>query len=98
MTLLLMLMQVVASVPPAASPEGDEIVVVARQSRCAVQLRGRELSKRELERHIREWAQGAPVRVAAPDGASHRCLSRILFRLSDRGVRTIEFVDPAGTR
>jgi hypothetical protein len=32
--------------------------------------------------------------VRAPDQASYRCLSKLLFRLSDHGVQAIEFVDP----
>ena len=90
MLLLLLLAQI------ATPAEPEEIVVQARSSKCSVALRGHELSKAELERHIRTWASGVPVRVSAPDQASNRCLSKILFRLSDRGVRAVEFVGPAG--
>lgn len=91
MLALLVLAQVVA----APTPAPDEIVVVARRRSCAILMRGRELSRRAFDDHVRRWAAGQPVRVAAPDTASYRCLSKIVFRLSDRGVRTLEFVDPA---
>lgn len=99
MLALLALAQVAATPAPAlpnpAAAAADEIVVVARRSTCAVLMRGRELSRRAFDEHVRRWAAGQPVRVAAPDTASYRCLSKILFRLSDRGVRALEFVDPA---
>lgn len=89
-----LLFQIVA--PTSAQP--DEIVVQAKRARCSVQLRGREMSEREFDAHVRDWARGLPVRVIAPDRASHRCLAKILFKLSDKGVTAIEFVDPARDR
>jgi biopolymer transport protein ExbD len=87
--LMFLLAQLAASEAPA------EIVVTARRSKCLVALRGHDLSRAELDRHIRQWAQGIPVQVRAPDRASYRCLAKLLFRLSDHGVRAVEFVDPA---
>ena len=78
----------------AAAEAPVEIVVRARRSKCAVVLRGHELSRGELDRHARQWAQGIPVQVRAPDRASYRCLSKLLFRLSDHGVHAVEFVAP----
>ncbi|KQN22952.1 hypothetical protein ASE86_14340 [Sphingomonas sp. Leaf33] len=88
---LVLLFQVAAPTPAPT----DEIVVQAKRARCSVQLRGREMSSREFDAHVRDWARGVPVRVIAPDRASNRCLARILFKLSDKGVTAIEFVDPA---
>lgn len=85
--LLLLLAQVAAPEAPV------EIVVQARRAKCAVALRGHELSRAELDRYTRQWAQGTPVQIRVPDRASYRCLSKLLFRLSDRGVRTVEFID-----
>lgn len=85
--LLLLLAQI------AASEAAVEIVVQARREKCVVALRGHELSRAELDRYTRQWAQGTPVQVHVPDRASYRCLSKLLFRLSDRGVRSVEFID-----
>jgi hypothetical protein len=90
MILLALLAQAAVVEAPA------EIVVRARRIKCSVEFRGHELSRAELDRHMRHWAQGVPVQVRAPDHASHRCLSRIVFRLSDHGVQAIEFVEPGG--
>jgi biopolymer transport protein ExbD len=77
-----------------AAPEPDDIVVQAKRARCSIQLRGREMSNRELDAHIRDWAGGRSVRVSAPDTASYRCLSKIVFKLQDKGIQVVEFVDP----
>ena len=97
MLLLAALLQIAAEpVLPERAP--DDIVVQAKRARCSVQLRGREMSKREFDAHVRDWARGAPVRVIAPDRASYRCLAKIMFKLSDKGVTAVEFVDPANDR
>lgn len=76
------------------SPEPVEIVVRARRRKCDVSEARRVLSDREFDRRAAEWAAGTPVRVIAPERADIRCLARITFRLADRGVRNVEFVDP----
>ena len=88
----------IAAAPVLAERPPDDIVVQAKRARCSVQLRGREMSKREFDAHVRDWARGTPVRVIAPDRASYRCLATIMFKLSDRGVTAVEFVDPANDR
>lgn len=84
------LMAMVAPPPPV---EADEIVVTAARRKCHVRLADRILSDSEFSAHAEEWAKGKPVRVAAPDSASYKCLAKIAFRLSEKGVRLIEFVD-----
>ncbi|HYG30451.1 MAG TPA: hypothetical protein VD887_09570 [Allosphingosinicella sp.] len=93
--LLLSALQAQPAAPPQAE-EGPAIVVTGtRRGRCRVRLAARTLSDRELAAHAREWAAlGRPVRVIRPAGADYRCLARIAFRLQDRGVRLIHFVDP----
>jgi len=91
--LLFLLAQAATPQATAAQQAPVEIVVKARRAKCAVVLRGHDLSRAELDRYARQWAQGTPVQVSAPDRASYRCLSKVLFRLSERGVQTVEFVD-----
>ena len=82
--------------PPAAEPV--EIVVTARRSKCRVQVADRVLSERELNARADEWAKGTAVRIVAPERLGYKCLAKIAFRLSDRGVRLIEFVDAPPAR
>ena len=70
-----------------------DVVVVARRRRCDVSVADRILSSKEFDARTAEWAAGVPVRVHAPDTSSRKCLTRILFKLADRGVRQVEFVD-----
>jgi hypothetical protein len=72
-----------------------EVVVVAKRRKCDTSVAGRVLSDREFSRRAAEWAAGTPVRVVVPTRADIRCLARITFRLADKGVRNVEFVDPA---
>ena len=76
------------------APEPVEIVVRARRRKCDVSVANRILSDREFNARAAEWAAGTPVRVVAPERSSYRCLARITFRLADKGVRQVEFVDP----
>ena len=92
------LLQLATPAPPVTDQQPEDIVVQAKRARCSVQLRGREMSNREFDAHVRDWARGVPVRVIAPDRASYRCLARIMFKLSDKGVTAVEFVDPAQDR
>lgn len=85
MMLLVLLMQ--------ATPV--DVVVTARKRRCDVAVADRILSSREFDARAAEWAAGVPVRVSAPDSAGRKCLAKIVFRLADKGVRQVEFVDPA---
>jgi hypothetical protein len=72
-----------------------EVVVVAKRRKCDTSVAGRVLSDREFSRRAAEWAAGTPVRVVVPTRADIRCLAKITFRLADKGVRNVEFVDPA---
>lgn len=80
----------------ALQAEAPEIVVSGmRRGRCRLQLAERTIGDRQLDRHAREWAAlGTPVRVRRPAGASYRCLTRLVLRLNDHGVRLVHFVDP----
>lgn len=82
--------------PAAAEPEGDTIIVRAVRRRCRMEVANRILSDREFRARAAEWAEGRPVRVHAPEASGYKCLARIAFRLSERGVRLIHFVDPPG--
>jgi hypothetical protein len=78
----------------AIEAEEPEIVVRAVRGKCRIRLDDRPVSERELGNRAGEWATlGIPVRVIAPDGASTKCLARIVFRLNDKGVRLIHFLD-----
>ena len=88
------LMAAMAPQPAPPPAEADEIVVTAVRRKCHVSLADRVLSDSEFSAHAEEWAKGKPVRVAAPDSASYKCLAKIAFRLAERGVRLIEFVAP----
>jgi len=79
----------------AATSGAPEIVVTGeRRGRCRIQLDSRTLGDRELTAHARDWAAlGTPVRVRRPAGASLRCLTRIVLRLHDEGVRLVHFVE-----
>ncbi|HEU0043114.1 hypothetical protein [Sphingomonas sp.] len=70
-----------------------DVVVIARKRRCDVSVADRILSSREFDARAAEWAAGVPVRVHAPSSSSRKCLTRIMFKLADRGVRLVEFVD-----
>ena len=79
----------------AAGVEEQEIVVTAtRKGKCRIQRADQTLSDREFDRNAGEWASlGTPVRVVTPTRADYKCLAKIVFRLNDRGVRLIQFVD-----
>jgi hypothetical protein len=88
------LFAVAALLQPAGSPPpADEIVVVAGRRSCRVKHGERPLSDRELDALAGEWAAGRPVRVVTDPAARIVCLAKIAFKLADRGVRFIEFVD-----
>ena len=78
----------------AGQAAAADIVVVARKRRCDVAVADRVISSAEFNRRAAAWAAGVPVRVHAPDNASRKCLARIVFRLADKGVRNVEFVEP----
>lgn len=85
MILLTLLLQVAAA----------DVVVVARKRRCDIAVADRILSSEEFDARAAEWAAGVPVRVSAPTASSRKCLAKIVFRLADRGVRRVAFVEPA---
>lgn len=88
------LLALAALLQPAGSPPAaDEIVVVAARQSCRVKHGERQLSERQLDDLAREWAAGRPVRVVTDPDARVTCLAKIAFKLADRGVRFIEFVD-----
>lgn len=78
----------------AAPPE--EIVVTARPRGCDTSLNGRILSDSDFDAKARGWAAGKPVQVRARADTDLKCLTKIAFRLADRGVTRIQFVDPDG--
>lgn len=83
-------------VPPAAAPADpvpDDIVVVARRHKCNVEMAERTLSAGEFDARMKIWALGKPVRVYAPADSDYKCLAKIMFRLADRGVKLVQFVD-----
>jgi biopolymer transport protein ExbD len=82
----------VAAAPPAA-PEPAEIVVRAARKKCRVQIADRVLSDPEFNARLDEWAKGVPVSVVVPAGTDYKCLAKIVFRLNDKGVRRVAFVD-----
>jgi len=89
-----------ASAAAAAAPAGveeQEIVVTAtRKGECRIQRADQTLSDRQFDKSAGEWASlGTPVRVVTPTRADYKCLAKIVFRLNDRGVRLIQFVDRA---
>jgi hypothetical protein len=88
----LLLMGLQAGSPPA----GDDIVVTARPEGCRIDLAEKALTDQEFDAKAKEWAAGRPVRVIARSNASIACLSKIAFKLNDRGVTQIQFVDPSG--
>jgi len=83
-----------ASVPQADNTP-DDIIVQAVRKKCQVRIADRILSDPEFNAHAKEWAEGKPVRVIAPANTDYKCLAKIAFRLNDKGVRRIYFVDPA---
>lgn len=76
------------------APASDEIVVVAKRNRCETILKGEKVSDRELARYVEEWRAGVPVRIRMASQADYRCLAKILFKLNDKGVQVLEFVQP----
>lgn len=77
-----------------STPAEPEILIRAVRGKCRVQLADRLLSDRELAIRSTEWAAlGVPVRVVAPAGRGYKCLARIAFRLNEKGVRLIHFID-----
>lgn len=74
----------------------EDIVVTARPRGCDMSIDGHVLSDGDFNNKSREWAAGKPVRVRARADADLQCLSRIAFRLADKGVTRIAFIDPQG--
>ncbi len=96
MIILSLLANLAASPTPASPPESapaTDVVVVARNRKCRVQLKGVVLSERELDAYATQWAQGERVKVHVPSNASYKCLAEIMFKLEDHGVIFAEFVD-----
>lgn len=82
---------------PAAPPEElvDEIVVTAiDKKKCRVRFADRDMNDAELRRRSEEWAAGKPLRVVARASTDIKCLAKIAFKLADRGVTRIQFIEP----
>jgi len=94
--LILLLASLLPATGQADAAMPDDIVVTAERQDCRVRFADRELTDREFDARAREWAAGKPVRVVARANADLKCLSKIAFKLADRGVRLIQFVDPSG--
>ncbi len=77
----------------AAVPEPVEIVVRAERGKCRLQLADRSISPEKLGTYADAWPKDQPVRVVSPKGARYKCLARLTFALSGRGIRSVEFVD-----
>lgn len=92
---MLAMLAIMAAAASAASGQPDEIVVRGTRWKCHVEYADHAMSDREFDRRAAEWAKGVPVRVVAPQSADYECLARIASRLGDKGVKLIEFVDPA---
>jgi len=82
--------------PAPAEPAADDIVVTAAKTGCRVQLAEKILSDAEFRERAKRWAEGAPVRVVARATTSFACMKEIAFKLTDWGVKRIQFVDPSG--
>jgi len=94
--LSLLLASLLAAGAQADAAMPDDIVVTAERQDCRVRFADRQLTDREFDARAREWAAGKPVRVIARASADLQCLSKIAFKLADKGVRLIQFVDPSG--
>lgn len=97
---MLALLLIAAASPAAAAPTSEpvEIVVRATRRKCRVQLADKVLSERQLAARAETWDPSQAVRVVTPSGTGYKCLARIAFRLSDRGIRLVEFVERPGLR
>ena len=93
MPLAALLLLQVAAAPPAV--EEAEVVVTARRRKCEIAVADRIVRDREFRARAAEWAAGVPVRVVVRDGASYKCLAKIVFRLNEYGVVRVTF-DPPG--
>jgi hypothetical protein len=94
--LILFLASMLSATGQADAAMPDDIVVTAQRQDCRVRFADRELTDREFDARAKEWAAGKPVRVIARNSTDLKCLSKIAFKLADRGVRLIQFVDPSG--
>lgn len=67
----------------------DEILVVAKPSKCDLSVAGRTMRSPEFKARAAEWAAGRPVRVVVPTDARTRCLAKIMYRLHDNGMHSV---------
>lgn len=91
----MLLLALLAFAQQAEEPPTDEIIVRGYKSRCRLELAGKQLSDREFNQRATLWAAGRPVRVVTPPGRSedYKCLAKIAFKLQDKGVTLIEWVE-----
>lgn len=74
--------------------EPGEVVVTARKRKCEIAIADRIVKDKEFRARAAEWAGGTPVRVVIANGASYKCLAKIVFKLNDYGVRRVTFDPP----
>lgn len=91
----MLLLILLALAQQADEPQPDEIVVRGYKSKCRIELAGKQLTDRQFDQRAELWAAGRPVRVVTPPGRGqdYKCLARIAFRLQDKGVTLIEWVE-----
>ncbi len=89
-----MLVLFLLSLAPVATPPPDEVVVTAHKRKCQLSIADRIVRDKEFRARAAAWATGTPVRVVIADGASYRCLARIVFRLNEYGVTRVNFDPP----
>ena len=74
-------------------PPPEDVVVTGERRRCVVKLHGAKLSKGALDRYAAIWGAGREVRIHVGSTDDIRCMTKILFQLTDRGVTRATFVD-----
>ena len=78
------------TLPPAPA----DIVVRAVRGRCDVIFAGSKLDGRGQRKLADGWPAGRPLRVAEPNGANYKCLTKLSLKLSEKGFNVILFVTP----
>lgn len=85
----------VAARPDAAANDAEILVVARPRHVCEVRFADRTLSERELAARARQWAaEGTPLRIVRPAGATYGCLVKITRHLGEYGVHFFQVVDP----
>jgi hypothetical protein len=91
----LLLLGLAQAATPPSDEHVDEIVVTAiSKTKCRIRFADRDMNNDELRRRSTEWAAGKPLRVVARASTDIKCLAKIAFKLADRGVTRIQFIEP----